>query len=428
MTRVALYVVGSVVVLALAGCGRGWLSFEQREPWRREAELSCIKNGTVKQSAAVTPIQAIEGPGMCGADHPFKITALGESSVLGYAGELRPPAGIPRAFPVPEPRETTSVRSPSTDPAVRSEPLSAPYAPASRDRASHYSPTSSYPPPASSGRPMSIHPSGTDPEQEEDTADLDRSDTPYGAPRAIGPARTTYERPAQSYPQEPPYRATRNGYPDPRASAPPLGPNRAPAMSFAGGAAAVQPAATLACPMVAALDNWMASSVQPSAQRWFGQPVVEVKQISAYSCRGMNGQRGAPISEHAFGNALDIAAFTLADGRQVTVKDGWRGEPEAQGFLRDVHASACQQFSTVLAPGSNAFHYDHIHVDLARRASGGTVCNPAAVPGDVIAQRARDRVITGSIGRSPGRLGFAAEDEAPRAFGKLLPRAIPGED
>jgi|RhiMethySRZTD1v2_1073278.scaffolds.fasta_scaffold93314_1 hypothetical protein len=428
MRRVALYLVGSVVVLALAGCGRGWLSFEQREPWRREAELSCIKNGTVKQSAAVTPIQAIEGPGMCGADHPFKVTMLGESSVLGYAGELRPPAAIPRAFPVPEPRETTPGRSPSYDSAVRSEPLSAPYSPASSDRASYDPPTTSYPQPASRGRPMLIRPPTTDPE-EEDTADLDRSDTPYRAPRAGGPARTTYERPAQSYPQQPPYRATRNGDPDPRPSAPPpLGPSRAPAMSFAGGAAAVQPAATLACPMVAALDDWMASSVQPSAQRWFGQPVVEVKQISAYSCRGMNGQRGAPISEHAFGNALDIAAFTLADGRQVTVKDGWRGAPETQGFLRDVHASACQQFSTVLAPGSNAFHYDHIHVDLARRASGRTVCNPAAIPGDLIAQRARDHVITGSLGRSPGRLGFAAEDEAPRSFGKLLPRAIPGED
>jgi hypothetical protein len=168
--------------------------------------------------------------------------------------------------------------------------------------------------------------------------------------------------------------------------------------------------------------------VQPAAQRWFGQSVVEVKQISAYSCRGMNGQRGAPISEHAFGNALDIAAFTLADGRQVTVKDGWRGEPEAQGFLRDVHAAACQQFSTVLAPGSNAFHYDHMHIDLARRASGRTVCNPAAVPGELIAQRARDRIVTGSIARPSGRLGFAAEDEPASLFGAKLPRAIAGED
>ena len=87
--------------------------------------------------------------------------------------------------------------------------------------------------------------------------------------------------------------------------------------------------------------------------RWFGVRVVEIKQISAYSCRGMNGNSNAHISEHAFGNALDIAAFTLADGRRITVKGGWRGMPEEQGFLRDVQASACQQFNTVLAPGSN---------------------------------------------------------------------------
>ena len=66
--------------------------------------------------------------------------------------------------------------------------------------------------------------------------------------------------------------------------------------------------------------------------RWFGVRVVEIRQISAYSCRGMNGNSHAHISEHAFGNALDIAAFTLADGRHITVKDGWRGLPEEQGF------------------------------------------------------------------------------------------------
>src|SRR5262249_61698349 len=100
--------------------------------------------------------------------------------------------------------------------------------------------------------------------------------------------------------------------------APPLGP-QTPAVP--GGAANIQPPATLACPMVSALDQWMGSSVQPAAVRWFGQQVVEVRQISAYSCRGMNGNPHAHISEHAFGNALDISAFTLADGRKVTVRE-----------------------------------------------------------------------------------------------------------
>jgi hypothetical protein len=135
--------------------------------------------------------------------------------------------------------------------------------------------------------------------------------------------------------------------------------------------------------------------------------VVEIKQISAYSCRGMNGNPNAHISEHAFGNALDIAAFTLADGRRITVKDGWRGLPEEQGFLRDIEAGACQQFTTVLAPGSNAYHYDHIHVDLMRRASRRLICEPGAVSGEEVAARAmqrnpyassREPYVTGSLG------------------------------
>ena len=143
----------------------------------------------------------------------------------------------------------------------------------------------------------------------------------------------------------------------------------------------MKPAATLACPIVSALDRWLSDSVQPAAMRWFGVRVVEIKQISAYSCRGMNGNPHAHISEHAFGNALDIAAFTLADGRRITVKDGWRGMPEEQGFLRDVQATACQQFNTVLAPGSNPSRGSHSRRPDAPRLPPH-ICQPAAVSGD----------------------------------------------
>ena len=186
---------------------------------------------------------------------------------------------------------------------------------------------------------------------------------------------------------------------------PRLGPSQGNPVS-AFGPVAVTPTATLACPIVSALDRWLADSVQPAAMRWFGTRVVEIKQISAYSCRGMNGNARAHISEHAFGNALDIAAFTLADGRRITVKNGWHGMPEEQGFLRDVQGAACQQFNTVLAPGSNAQHHDHIHVDLMRRASRRLICQPAAVSGEEVASRrsqgnsyaSREPSVTGSLG------------------------------
>jgi hypothetical protein len=207
----------------------------------------------------------------------------------------------------------------------------------------------------------------------------------------------------------------------------PLGPSRDGAGSFTP--VALSPPATLACPIVSELERWISGAVQPAAMRWFGSPVAEIRQISAYSCRGMNGNPHANISEHAFGNALDIASFTLADGRKITVKNGWHGLPEEQGFLRDVQAAACDEFSTVLAPGSNVYHYDHIHVDLMRRRDGHRACNPHAVSGEEVAARAaryagkRDHGITGSL--APHRSAARSFEER-RA--RALPTAEPGED
>ena len=173
---------------------------------------------------------------------------------------------------------------------------------------------------------------------------------------------------------------------------------------------------------MSALDKWLADAVQPAALRWFGSRVVEIRQISAYSCRGMNGNSRAHISEHAFGNALDIAAFTFADGRNMSVKNGWKGTPEEQGFLRDVQGGACQIFNPVLAPGSNVYHYDHIHVDLMRRARRPVICQPAAVSGEEVAARVQSRNpyasgrdfggVTGSIGRTAKKSGRKTPDDA----------------
>ena len=294
--RYPLAVAATGIVLALAGCGRGFFSMAEREPWRREAELTCLKSGEVHVGVSLTQVDPITGPGVCGADFPLKVAALGEpngDSGLGFADDPRPPAAV-GAYGQP-------------NWPIQRQPLNA------------SSPGGGYSP----------------------------------------------ELP-------PPQR---------------LGSSTPPAVS-AVGPVAVKPAATLACPIVSALDHWITEAVQPAALRWFGQPVVEIKQISAYSCRGMNGDSNAHISEHAFGNALDVAAFTLADGRRVVVEQGWRGAPEEQGFLRDVQGAACQQFTTVLAPGSNKYHYNHIHVDLMRRASGRVICEPAAVSGEQIAARA----------------------------------------
>ncbi|MFO1110351.1 MAG: extensin family protein [Bradyrhizobium sp.] len=380
MTRgVRLYLVGSLVLVSLAGCGRGFFQAE-REPWRAEAEVACLKSGTVKEGPDRVRIEPISGPGVCGADYPLKIAALGEErSAFGFADDLRPPAPIgnqPR-WPVAQP--------------AQNYPNAQTY-PNTYSGAAPRQPNYATPPNA----PISLAPPGVSQPGE--------VYPPQGPP------------PREPYASSPSY-SPRYGapYPDRQDPPPRLGPSRGDPVG-AVGAVSVKPAATLACPIVSMLDRWFAESVQPAAQRWFGQRVVEIRQISAYSCRGMNGNAYEHISEHAFGNALDIAAFTLADGRRITVKDGWRGLPEEQGFLRDIQGGACERFNTVLAPGSNSYHNDHFHVDLMRRASGRVICQPAAVSGDQVAARAgsrnpyaRDSWITGALG---GRKSVSSRHKA----------------
>lgn len=395
MTRgVRLYLVGSIVLVSLAGCGRGFFQAE-REPWRGEAEAACLKSGAVKESADIVRIEPISGPGMCGAEFPLKVAAIGEgTSSYGFADEeLRPPGSIGNQPRWPVTRPQSNYPAPPY-PQRSSYPESAVRQP------SGYG--------ASSG-PVSLSAPGVAPQEDE-------IDLPPEGTDAAGAARYMN---APSYPARSPGPAPYSQAPA-QQPLPRLGPAQGNPVT-AVGPVAVKPTATLACPIVSELDRWFADSVQPSAMRWFGQRVVEIKQISAYSCRGMNGNPHAHISEHAFGNALDVAGFTLADGRRISVKDGWRGLPEEQGFLRDVQSGACAHFTTVLAPGSNVYHYDHIHVDLMRRASRRLICQPAAVSGEEVAARAqhrnpyannRDPSVTGALGsRKSKRDKVDEEDE-----------------
>jgi hypothetical protein len=112
------------------------------------------------------------------------------------------------------------------------------------------------------------------------------------------------------------------------------------------GQVSMKPQATLGCPMTVAFNRWVTEIAQPAAQAWFGEQIVEVRQLSSYSCRRIGGSGN--MSEHGFGNALDVAGFTFSSGRIVTVKHGWNGAPEERGFLRQIHAGGCEVFTTVL--------------------------------------------------------------------------------
>ena len=89
------------------------------------------------------------------------------------------------------------------------------------------------------------------------------------------------------------------------------------------------------------------------------------------------------------------------------MKNGWHGSPEEQGFLHDVQLYACQTFTTVLAPGYNPEHYNHIHVDLMKRRPGYRPCRPTAIRGEIVAARARAHYA--SRGRSPAYTGSIGE-------------------
>ena len=422
MTRgVRWYFVGSVILvalIALAGCSHYMLA--EREPWRHDAELACLNSGAVKQTPARVRISSISGPGACGADYPLRVTTLGESGPLGYTDEpLTPPGSIPNAslpqhWPIAPagaaPRGSVNAQPlpPVTQPARQ------PYGPPPTYLPEPIRPYSQ-PAATSVGQPLSINPPGLAPADEDDGA----LDIPGGPPH-----------PYYSGPTAPLYSRTPPAAGAAQAPLPPLGPAREEILPGSATPVEVKPAATLACPIVSALDQWISRAVQPAAQRWFHQPVVEIKQISAYSCRGMNGNPNAQISEHAFGNALDIAEFTLADGHKVSVQYGWHGTPEEQGFLHDVQLAACEDFTTVLAPGANVYHYNHIHVDLMRHYNGRHICEPGAIPGEVVAERARARYatqhgganVTGSIPGKTHRRALSYSDDDHR------PEAVPGED
>ena len=121
--------------------------------------------------------------------------------------------------------------------------------------------------------------------------------------------------------------------------------------ALAEGSIAVDKTLTIDCPMVPALEAWLNTIVEPDAQARFGQRVATVNVFGAYSCRGIDNMPGARLSEHAFGNAVDVAGFTLADGRRIDFVHDWKsaGTQEA-AFLHEAHAGACQYFTTVLRP------------------------------------------------------------------------------
>lgn len=120
----------------------------------------------------------------------------------------------------------------------------------------------------------------------------------------------------------------------------------------------------MTCPLAYVFTQWVQSDLQVPAMGEFGSAVSKVETFGTYSCRAIAGSTRP--SEHASANAVDVAAFVLADGRRISVLTGWNGDDREARFLRAVRAAACRRFSTVLSPDYNGGHRDHLHFDMGR--------------------------------------------------------------
>lgn len=137
------------------------------------------------------------------------------------------------------------------------------------------------------------------------------------------------------------------------------------------GGVTLSQAAKMNCHTARVLSGWVRGGLSQAVGR-MGGGVAGLKVAAHYACRTRNHQRGAPISEHGKGNAIDISEVRLQNGDTLNVLRDWGGSKKGQA-LRKVRDSACGPFGTVLGPGSDGFHRDHFHFDSARYRSGA-VC------------------------------------------------------
>ena len=124
--------------------------------------------------------------------------------------------------------------------------------------------------------------------------------------------------------------------------------------------------ATLDCNTASRLATWLTGVVAPAAEAHLGAGVEKVWLMGTYACRRRNNKPNGKLSEHARGRAVDIGGVWLTDGRRITLEDGW-GKGADGRFLAQVRGRACGLFQTVLGPGSDRYHGDHLHLDTSPR-------------------------------------------------------------
>jgi hypothetical protein len=152
---------------------------------------------------------------------------------------------------------------------------------------------------------------------------------------------------------------------------------------------ALNPPPVLLCSMAETVAQWIREDVGPAAAE-LGAPLAAITDLDSYGCRSRNRIPGAKLSEHGKGNALDVSAIKLRNGALFNLTDPL----VARSFREQMRGLACARFTTVLGPGSDSYHNDHIHLDLAERSRGYRICqwnvlDPATVASEVPLPRPR---------------------------------------
>jgi len=212
------------------------------------------------------------------------------------------------------------------------------------------------------------------------------ADAPQAGPEAPAAAKQTpaeTDKPAeQAAPAPPPPSACRLALSDQIAIAPSI-----PDIHGAGGCGgedlvrleavvlpdqhrvAVRPAAILRCAMASAIADWIRTDMAPLAAG-LGSAISDLDNFDSFECRGRNRVVGARLSEHGRANALDVRGVKLADGQSISFTD----RTVSRELREQVLHSVCARFSTVLGPGSDWYHEDHIHLDLMERHNNYKIC------------------------------------------------------
>lgn len=129
---------------------------------------------------------------------------------------------------------------------------------------------------------------------------------------------------------------------------------------------------TIACRLAEPLGQWLGGIVAPVLAARLGSPLAVVRTGPGFECRPRNRVAGAKMSAHGLGLAIDLAGFDLANGTRVTVAPPGRSAasvapwPDTFAALR---IAACGWFTTVLGPGSDPYHGDHLHLDIQQHGS-----------------------------------------------------------